>query len=73
MLQAMEKDSKSRAPRSRRILHMEVPPEWMERLDAWRAAHEFPPSRSEAVRIMVDRFIEADAARRAAPELAKVE
>lgn len=40
-------------------LHMRVSPEWLERLDAWREAQDVPPSRSDVVRIAVERFIGA--------------
>lgn len=59
MLPPMEKHSES--------LNMRVSVEWLERIDAWRNAQIIAPSRSEAIRIMVDRFIAANAPREKVP------
>lgn len=55
----MARDAKSRG---RIALHIEVTTEWMAELDAWLARQVVPPTRSDAVRVMVERFIAADIA-----------
>lgn len=40
-------------------LNIRVSKAWLERLDMWRDAQPVPPTRSDAVRIAVERFIEA--------------
>jgi hypothetical protein len=44
---------------SRRILHMDVTDDWMDRLDAWRESQTVPPSRAAAVRFMVDSYLDS--------------
>lgn len=41
------------------FLHMRVSKEWMDNLDAWRAAQSYKPSRTEAVKTMVENTIKA--------------
>lgn len=41
-------------------LHIRVSKEWLEKLDSWRKAQAVSPTRSEAVRIAVERFVESN-------------
>lgn len=49
------------------ILHMRVPPEWMQRLDRWREAQAFRPTRTEAIKTIVDAFLDSEKQPKAAP------
>jgi Arc/MetJ-type ribon-helix-helix transcriptional regulator len=37
-----------------------VSKDWLARIDAWRKAQDFPPSRSEVIRTAVDRLLVKD-------------
>jgi hypothetical protein len=41
-------------------IDIRVEPRLVERIDAWRARHRVPPSRSAAVVYMLDQFLEHD-------------
>src|SRR5690242_12741529 len=40
-------------------MNLRVPPEWVTRIEDWRREQPVIPSRSEAVRILVDRALDA--------------
>lgn len=38
-------------------LTIRVPQEWLDRLDAWRAAQPVPPKRGEVIKVAVAKFV----------------
>jgi hypothetical protein len=42
-------------------LQLIAPVDWLKRIDAWRRHQPNLPSRSEAIRVLVDRGLEAEA------------